>query len=333
MKLYNRPHIFRFGCLGLLLALATCVPFALAQSSPSYDTLIQQGKAELQTGSNDQALATGEQAIKLDPSRWEAYALAGGALMNLKHYSRAATDFNEAAKRAPQAKQSALLNLRRQALLEAAGITQPSAAAPATTSQPPPASAPVTQAEIVLWESIKNSTNPADFQTYLQQYPHGAFAALAHGHLAEVERERLKQRAIYADLPNSAWIGDCSQGMTCLVIFLDNGKLAWEGFDDKADGSKISQIKSEMKALSRDAFLKEYTPTLNNSGTYTVQGGAVVKSVMLSNVSAHCTMNFQGTLNQGVLVGKSAFTGDSTREGRRCRKWPANDWDLQRGLH
>jgi len=323
--------------VGPVLVLAVAAMMATssaAQSALNYGAFIQKGKAELQAANYGQALATGEQAIKLDPNRWEAYALAGGALMSLKRYEEAADDFNEALKRAPQDKQPALSNLRRQALLEAAGVTQPSAATPAH-SQAPAASAPVTQAEIVLWESIKNSTNPTDFQSYLKQYPNGAFVALAHERLAEAERESQKQRAQYGDLPNSAWMGGCAPGMTCLVIFLDNGKVSWEGFDesDKADRSKISQIRSDMTALSRDAFLKEYTPTLNNAGTYTLQNGTVVKSVLLSNVSAHCTLNFQGRLSQDTLVGTSRFVGDSTGEGRKCQKWPADDWDLQRGLH
>jgi hypothetical protein len=63
--------------------------------------------------------------------------------------------------------------------------------------QPQPASA--SQAEIVLWKTIENSPNPADFQSYLDQYPHGAFAVLAQRHLdeatAQAERERINQLA------------------------------------------------------------------------------------------------------------------------------------------
>lgn len=35
------------------------------------------------------------------------------------------------------------------------------------------------QAEIVFWDSIKNSSNPADYRAYLETYPRGQFAALA----------------------------------------------------------------------------------------------------------------------------------------------------------
>jgi hypothetical protein len=33
--------------------------------------------------------------------------------------------------------------------------------------------------ELLFWDTIKNSTNPADFSAYLNQYPNGRFAALA----------------------------------------------------------------------------------------------------------------------------------------------------------
>jgi hypothetical protein len=41
--------------------------------------------------------------------------------------------------------------------------------------------------EIVLWKSIENSHNAADFQNYLSRYPHGAFVDLARSRLADAE--------------------------------------------------------------------------------------------------------------------------------------------------
>ena len=40
------------------------------------------------------------------------------------------------------------------------------------------------RAEMVFWESIRSSTDPADFGAYLEQYPKGRFAALARNRLA-----------------------------------------------------------------------------------------------------------------------------------------------------
>lgn len=40
------------------------------------------------------------------------------------------------------------------------------------------------RAEMVFWESIRSSTDPADFRAYVEQYPQGRFAALARNRLA-----------------------------------------------------------------------------------------------------------------------------------------------------
>ncbi|GEM_PF-5240635 len=79
---------------------------------------------------------------------------------------------------------------------------QPAAPAPAVAANPPkspemprasvpavakpPVSAPdtVKEAELLFWQSVKDSKNPADFEEYLRQYPSGMFAGLARNHLA-----------------------------------------------------------------------------------------------------------------------------------------------------
>lgn len=43
---------------------------------------------------------------------------------------------------------------------------------------------PVAKAEVVFWETIKGSQNPADFEAYLKQFPEGIFATLAKGRIA-----------------------------------------------------------------------------------------------------------------------------------------------------
>ena len=71
-------------------------------------------------------------------------------------------------------------------------VNPPSAASPATSSAAPAAApqAPVPQAtpeqETVFWQSIADSTNPADFEAYLEQFPNGVFRALAGNRLAEL---------------------------------------------------------------------------------------------------------------------------------------------------
>ena len=62
------------------------------------------------------------------------------------------------------------------------------AAAPPLAAGGPPAGVPVATAEQdnLFWQSIMNSTNPADFEAYLAQFPSGVFRALAENRLAEL---------------------------------------------------------------------------------------------------------------------------------------------------
>jgi hypothetical protein len=52
---------------------------------------------------------------------------------------------------------------------------------------PGPGPAPMPDTEVVFWESIMRSSNPADFKAYLAQYPEGRFAPLAQIRLAALQ--------------------------------------------------------------------------------------------------------------------------------------------------
>jgi type II secretory pathway component HofQ len=176
----------------IYILLSVSFSSTLAGTVASYDDVVQQGNTALQSGRLDAALGAAEMAIKTDNARWEAYALAGGALMKLKRYEEAADRLTEAIQRAPDAKRPTLRDLRRQSLAAESAIPTVGVSAPAATT---------TQAEIVLWKTIENSSNSEDFQTYLEQYPHGAFAALAQRHLADIQawHEREAQRIADAE--------------------------------------------------------------------------------------------------------------------------------------
>jgi hypothetical protein len=190
-------RVRRVGVLTIAtyLLLGTCLTRCFAQTESGYDSLIQQGKAQLQAGGSAQALSSAEQAMKAEPSKWEAYALAGGALMNLKRYEDAADRFSKAIDLAPSAKQTGLRELRKQCVLAESGGPVP---ASATTGAVPSQMASTSQAEIVLWKSIEDSQHGSDFDAYLSQYPNGTFAVLAKQHLSDLkasERRRVEQQA------------------------------------------------------------------------------------------------------------------------------------------
>lgn len=149
--------------LGVLVALCwMSTTICYGQRAESYDALVQQGKTQLQAGNNDGALASANAAIKLDVNRWEAYAVAGGALMNLERDEEAADQFGHAIDHAPEAKQSGLRDLRKQCLLAEAGAalsSSPTAHSPSDSGNP---SGPA-YAETVKWirEHIGEAGFPA----------------------------------------------------------------------------------------------------------------------------------------------------------------------------
>jgi class 3 adenylate cyclase len=69
---------------------------------------------------------------------------------------------------------------------------EPASSEQFTVEQLPPEPTPAEQqsVEIVFWESIKESVRAADYEAYLEQYPEGAFSALAHTRLEEFASEQ-----------------------------------------------------------------------------------------------------------------------------------------------
>jgi len=125
------------ACLGiLLLSFAARASLAQAPATPDYDSTIKQGTAQLQAGSGDLALASGEAAIKATPGRWEGHALLGRSLLSLKRYEPAADALSKAIELAPQSEQPALRDLRRQCLLAEAGSLSTITSAPVATAVP-----------------------------------------------------------------------------------------------------------------------------------------------------------------------------------------------------
>jgi tetratricopeptide (TPR) repeat protein len=214
----------------LVLILGYLSP-GFAQATDKYETLVQTGKGQLQAGDAGQALASGEKAIKLSPGRWEAYALAGGALMNLKRYEDAADRFSKAIDLAPEGKQSGLRELRKQCALAEAGVGTPTTPISPTTSAPV---ASTTQAEVVVWKSIENSASITDFQAYLNQYPNGAFASMAQAHIDQIQsQEKQREDSIRAQqaAQQSAREQVWEAGVTFKVDHNHGGLKQWMGAD------------------------------------------------------------------------------------------------------
>ena len=50
-------------------------------------------------------------------------------------------------------------------------------------------------AEVVFWQSIQNSTNPAEFEAYLEQFPDGVFRGLAQARLAALRAAAAREES------------------------------------------------------------------------------------------------------------------------------------------
>ena len=82
------------------------------------------------------------------------------------------------------------------AVVLAAKVEQP-APQPVAQAVPPPQ--PVQQAavdrEVLFWESIKDSENPAMYEAYLAQYPQGTFAGIAMARVTELKASKVPPAA------------------------------------------------------------------------------------------------------------------------------------------
>ena len=108
-----------------------------------------------------------------------------------------------------------------------AGVA-PSAPAAVPAAQQP--SAASSQAEIVFWQSIANSTNPAEFEAYLSQFPNGVFRALAQARLAALRSPALGTAAggDVVRRPGEVF-RDCAECPEMVV--LPGGNLAMGGYE------------------------------------------------------------------------------------------------------
>jgi len=134
---------------------------------------VTRAAGQLRAGDADAALSTCKAARNLNIARYECYVISASALKNQNKIDDAIGMLQLGLAVAPEDKQPAL----RASISELRGGGSASAAAkPAVLSSP-------TQAEIVLWKTIENSSNAADFRAYLGQYPSGAFVPLANARL------------------------------------------------------------------------------------------------------------------------------------------------------
>lgn len=281
--------------LWIILLVLVLSATASSQTASRYDELVHQGNAQLQAGSNDLAFSSANSAIQLNAKRWEAYALAGGALMNLKHYEEAADNFSEAIQLAPVTKQQSLRDLRRQCFVAGTGPS------PATALPPQPGAM---QAEIVLWKSIENSSNADDFKTYLQSYPKGAFAALARRHLDELqaqadrdrqmrqeqeEREEARRaQELASTFAVTHYVVGIGSNFRNGSLMLVSGGIEYRSSADRGFRASCSDVKN----LEISKHYDRHPAELSAQGKKYVFYSDVSSSELLQRIAEHCGVPF-----------------------------------------
>ena len=93
------------------LASAGQAPAPLPSPSPTYDQLVSVGYELAQAGQGAEAYVAAVEALKVDPKRFEAYALASLVLYQRDDHDRAAEFVRKAMQRAPAAKMPKLREL------------------------------------------------------------------------------------------------------------------------------------------------------------------------------------------------------------------------------
>ena len=115
----------------------------------------------------------------------DQYAWAVAATRALAEYGDVVEEglgFDPAARREIQEGLQAVATLRLSALGVRTFRQRDPPAVSTAERQPSPAATP--EVEVVFWQSIANSTNAAEFEAYLSQFPNGVFRALADVRLA-----------------------------------------------------------------------------------------------------------------------------------------------------
>src|SRR3954451_2631740 len=111
------------------------------------------------------------------------------------------------------------------------------------------------ESENIFWQSIRESTNPADFEAYLVQYKDGTYATLARNRLAQ-----LKAQPPAVDPDRNTIAAKLEQA---LISALADERVAHQGVASQlaAVQSQLSAAQRYAAGLERDLAKLRETPT------------------------------------------------------------------------
>ena len=151
----------------------------------------------------------------------------------------------------------------------------PALAAPAPAAPTSPVEPTASGVEIMFWESIRASTNPADFRAYLEQYPQGRFAALARNRLAA-----LGQPAPAAG-PRSS-VAPAPVALASSGSRLPQQGDAWTYRlvePRRTDGTKQREYRVKVSTVSNAGIVEQYSLGQGPSGEWTHDRGSYLVSL------------------------------------------------------
>ncbi len=236
-------HLSRIGGAALLVLFALSLP----GQPPTYDDLLTQAKSALTAKNYKGAVTATGRAISMDDRRWEAYAVAANAYSAQKLYDDAIGMLQMALPRTPEERKQlvrdALQEVRRQ--MTGAVVVAPVSPPPVSRPPSPPPPAAPTQAEIVLWKSIENSSKIVDFRAYLERYPDGTYSTLA--------RQRIETLT-----PRPYW-PDPESGLSWTLR--DNGPMTWSEAAAYCGGLRLGGY-GDWRLPSVDELARVYDPSV-----------------------------------------------------------------------
>lgn len=152
----------------------------------------------------------------------------------------------------------------------------PALAAPAPAAPTSPAQPTTSGVEIMFWESIRASNDPADFRAYLEQYPQGRFAALARNRLAALGQ------------PTPPAAGPRSSVAPAPVASAASGSRLPQQGDTwtyrltepkRAEGAKQREYRVKVSTVSNAGIVEQYSVGQGASGEWTHDRGGYLVSL------------------------------------------------------
>jgi carboxyl-terminal processing protease len=205
-------------------------------------------------------------------------------------------------------------------------LEQPVAPAPAPVAAAVPAPQPAQQAaidkEVVFWESIKDSTDPAEYEAYLQQYPDGSFAPLAKAKIAKLAKapaappaptqpaQPVQQASIAQDpVAPAAKLSASPEALKEIDTYLENAAATsrYWALAITNDGRQTSKVSCPKTGLSGKAGCYEGVSITSQNKT---------NQLALKTCGADCTLLYAGKDKVAAieLANRSAGTAASSGE-------------------